>query len=109
MSPDFAAHEIAATAEFIPAKVNQYSKNFRKEGKAIFGAIGLLPGRTARLRRVFNVKKLCRQKNAKKALSEEARRIKAKKGHVFRRCKKGASLFRALFQTIGSNVIYAPA
>ena len=33
MSPDFAAHEIAATAEFIPAKVNQYSKNFRKRGE----------------------------------------------------------------------------
>ena len=33
MSPDFAAHEIAATAEFIPAKVNQYSKNFRKRGQ----------------------------------------------------------------------------
>lgn len=109
MSPDFAAYEIAA-AEFIPAKVNQYSKNFRKRRQGYIWRNRAFAGGGGPDCGVFLTRKsYAVKKTQKKALREEARRIKAKKGHVFRRCKKGASLFRALFQTIGSNVIYAPA
>ena len=94
MSPDFAAHEIAAAAEFIPAKVNQYSKNFRKRRQGYIWRNMAFDGGGGHYCGVFLTRKsYAVKKTQKKALREEARRIKAKKGHVFGAAKKAQVCF----------------